>query len=85
MTGRHHLRRQQREQTDPEAAECRAQRRPEAGLRKPHLAQGHAAHDEDAEQRRQNPEQRGNGKVAPEHVADRADADAERQRRQIHG
>src|SRR5207247_9424243 len=36
-------------------------------------------HDEDAEQRRQNAEQRGNRKIAPDHVADRADADAERQ------
>ncbi len=80
MPRRHHLRRQQRQQTDPEAAERRAQRRPETGLRKPRLAQRHAAHDEDAEQRRQHPEQRGDGEIAPDHVADRTDADAERQR-----
>jgi hypothetical protein len=63
----------------PEAAERRAQRRPETDRRKPHLAQRHPAHDEDAEQRRQNAEQRGNRKIAPNHVADRANADPERQ------
>ena len=78
MPRRHHLRRQQREQADAEAAERRAQRHPEPGLGEQALAQRHAAHDDDAEQRRQNPEQGCNGEVAPEHVADRADADAER-------
>ena len=71
-----------REQADAETAERRAQRRPEAGLRQQRLAQRHAAHDGDAEQRREDPEQRRDGEIAPEHVADRTDADAERQRRE---
>ena len=85
MPRRHHLRRQQREQADAETAKRRAQRRPESGLRQQRLAQRHAAHDADADQRRQNPEQRGDGKIAPEDIADRADADAERQRRKSMG
>src|ERR1700738_511477 len=43
------------------------------------------AHDGDAKQRRQNPEQRGDGKVAAEDVANRADAGAKRQRRKSMG
>jgi hypothetical protein len=38
-----------------------------------------SAHDQDAEQRCQNPEQRGQREIASDHVANRADADAERQ------
>ena len=76
MTRRHHLRRQQGEQADAESAKRGTQRQPESGLRKPRLAQRHPAHDGDAKQRRQNPEQRGDRKIAPEDIADRADADA---------
>ncbi len=82
---RHHLRGQQCEQTHRETAERRAQRRPESGLRQQRLAQRHAAHDDDAKQRREDPEQCGNGKVAPAYIADRTDADAKRQRRESMG
>ncbi len=85
MARRHHLRRQQREQADGEAAERRAQRRPQPGFYQHRFAQRHAAHDDDAEQRRQNPEQGCDREIPPEHVADRTDADAERQRRKSMG
>ena len=81
VSRRHHLRRRQREQADGEAAERRAQRLPEPGLCQQRLAQRHAAHDGDADQRRHDPEHRRDREVAPEHVADRTDADADRQRR----
>ena len=83
---RHHLRRHQGKQ-----ANRRDRRAPGAsggqsrGLRQQLLAQRHAAHDGDAEQRRQPSEQRGDGKVTSEDVADRADADAERRLREAMG
>ena len=85
MPRRHHLRRHQGEQAHRETAKRRAQRRPESGLRQQHLAQRHAAHDGDAKQRRQNPEQRCDRKITPQYVADRTDADAERQHRESMG
>ncbi len=85
MPRRHHLRRQQGEQPHHQTAQRRAQRRPDPGLRQKRLAQRDAAHDGDAEQRRQHPEHCGDGKVMPEDVADRSDADAERQHRKRMG
>ena len=82
---RHHLRRHQSEQSHGKAAKRRTQRRPEPGLREQHLAQRHAAHDGDAKQRRQDSEQRGNGEITSQDVADRTDADAERQHRESMG
>ncbi len=79
MSRRHHLRRQQCEQAHGETAQRRAQRQPDSGLRQQRLAQRDAAHNSDAEQRRQNPEHCRDGKIMPEYIADRADADAERQ------
>ena len=49
------------------------------------FARRHAAHDRNAEQRARTPKQRGDRKVAAEHVADRPPADVERQQRQTPG
>ncbi len=79
MPRRHHLRRQQRKQTYRETAKRRAQRRPDSRLRQQRLADRNAAHDGDAKQRRHYAEQRGDGEVMSEDIADRADADTERE------
>ena len=82
VSRRHNLRAHKREGADGEAAEHRAERRPQAGLRQHGLAKRNSAHNGDANQRRQNAEQRGNRKIAPQHIADRTDAQPKRQDRE---
>ena len=76
---RHHLRRHQCEQADHQTAQRVTQRRPQSTVRQERLAQRHATHDGDANQRGNDPEQASNDKIAPEDHTDRGDADAERQ------
>ena len=83
MAGRHHLRRDHRQQPDQQPADRRAQRAAAASSGEQRFAQRHAAHDHDAGRRAQEPDQCRDDEswVAIDHPLGRNDAELSRRKR----